>query len=353
MLNLPADSLTKEIRLTQDLMELATRYQIPFDLLSFSPDTILADGNVEDVVTAGARVQAVKDHVDSMFAIIKRSRQNALEEKKEEGLYERRGVDSIALEASAMPFARQIRGGGGLQMKKSKGLGSAKGMEQLVPCSSMAPMPPPPPSAGRSMVARSAEMDIDAEDEEEDSDDADELMSSPQPPVPKVESSEKQIGQDQEEGGKADRDAATSNPSPGENEDYTCIPAAIDAAFEALEGSEALQPTIIKAGEGWRKKKYPDLIGQPKHSTLNKDSLDEEKRAAFDLLDALTKAGALSLDFTALHILMAATHAFDHSLIDVVVQDNKNPIIMVENAEKAMAAIVHRCPHNPHLLTEK
>merc|ERR1712039_144456 len=38
VLNLPADSLTKEIKLTQDLMQLFIRYQIPSDLLSFDAE---------------------------------------------------------------------------------------------------------------------------------------------------------------------------------------------------------------------------------------------------------------------------------------------------------------------------
>lgn len=35
---LPADSLTKELELTQDLLKLFMKYQIPSDLLSYSPD---------------------------------------------------------------------------------------------------------------------------------------------------------------------------------------------------------------------------------------------------------------------------------------------------------------------------
>merc|ERR1712110_594441 len=35
VLNLPEDSLTKETKLTQDLMQLFIKYQIPSDLLSF------------------------------------------------------------------------------------------------------------------------------------------------------------------------------------------------------------------------------------------------------------------------------------------------------------------------------
>ena len=38
LLNLPDDSLTKEIKLTQDLMEMFITYQIPSDLLSYDGD---------------------------------------------------------------------------------------------------------------------------------------------------------------------------------------------------------------------------------------------------------------------------------------------------------------------------
>ena len=36
ILHLPADSLTKEVALTQDLMDLFIKYQIPADLLSYT-----------------------------------------------------------------------------------------------------------------------------------------------------------------------------------------------------------------------------------------------------------------------------------------------------------------------------
>merc|ERR1719189_129797 len=39
VLNLPEDSLTKEIKLTQDLMKLFVKYQIPADLLSYERRT--------------------------------------------------------------------------------------------------------------------------------------------------------------------------------------------------------------------------------------------------------------------------------------------------------------------------
>ena len=40
LLNLPPDSLAKEIRLTEDLLALFVTHQIPSDLLSFSGDLL-------------------------------------------------------------------------------------------------------------------------------------------------------------------------------------------------------------------------------------------------------------------------------------------------------------------------
>ncbi|CAE7292036.1 unnamed protein product, partial [Symbiodinium necroappetens] len=55
LLNLADDSLTKEIKLTQDLMQLFIKYQIPSDLLSFTSD-LLPNGHG----SAGERLQVVK-----------------------------------------------------------------------------------------------------------------------------------------------------------------------------------------------------------------------------------------------------------------------------------------------------
>ena len=58
VLNLPPDSLIKEIKLTQDLMELFIDYQIPTDLLAFSGD--------DSSIGVSGRLNAVKDAVSSM-----------------------------------------------------------------------------------------------------------------------------------------------------------------------------------------------------------------------------------------------------------------------------------------------
>ena len=60
VLKLPSDILTKEIRLTQDLLELFIKYQIPSDLLSF--DEKLCNGQ-----SPTARLAVVKEQVKNML----------------------------------------------------------------------------------------------------------------------------------------------------------------------------------------------------------------------------------------------------------------------------------------------
>ena len=60
VLRLVPDSLTKEIKLTQDLMELFIESQIPSDLLSYR-------GLVDvDSASRDVRLRAVKGHVEAM-----------------------------------------------------------------------------------------------------------------------------------------------------------------------------------------------------------------------------------------------------------------------------------------------
>eukprot|EP01038_Epipyxis_sp_PR26KG_P009339 gene9339-12583_t len=102
-LNLPLDSLTKEIRLTQDLTELFIKYQIPTDLLSYpkygndennnnsthnnnntilhSQDETAANNNtIISVSNASVALAAVKNHVKSIQSIIQDSKLNEIEE---------------------------------------------------------------------------------------------------------------------------------------------------------------------------------------------------------------------------------------------------------------------------------
>ena len=80
VLKLSLDSLTKEIRLTQQLMELFIKYQIPSDLLAF--DEKMSSGN-----TPTARLDIVKEHVKNMLSVISEAKVEQILGKSQETAY--------------------------------------------------------------------------------------------------------------------------------------------------------------------------------------------------------------------------------------------------------------------------
>jgi len=138
------------------------------------------------------------------------------------------------------------------------------------------------------------------------------------------------------QGAAASNDAATR--------DFTQVPQELDERFEKLDPDSALRPTIITPGSLWSKRAQKSLLSPPSTSSLSSDDQKREKDAAFDLLDAITKSGALELSDATLHIVIAATHCFTKTVTDCAVQDNVNPIERVERSALIMASTIHQQP---------
>jgi hypothetical protein len=126
--------------------------------------------------------------------------------------------------------------------------------------------------------------------------------------------------------------------------DYTRIPGELDKKFEQLDGDAALRPTIIHPGEVWSRTSQKGLLDAPSSVDLVAEEQSEEKNKAFDLLDALSKSGALPIAHASLHVVIAATHAFDETLLDTVIQGNVNPIEKVERSLMIVATTIHGRP---------
>jgi hypothetical protein len=128
--------------------------------------------------------------------------------------------------------------------------------------------------------------------------------------------------------------------STGVGHDITLVPAEMDARFEELD--PVMRPTTISVGEYWSKSSWESLLATAStKSILFKSDQRSEKQRAMDLLDALTRSGALPLEHTVLHVVICATHAFDKTLVDTVIQSNQNPIEAAERSALIMATTVH------------
>lgn len=281
LLRLPADSLTKEIRLTQDLMELFTKYQIPSDLLSY-------DGPVG--ASTPDKVAEVKKNVKAMQDMIEETRQKELEEQKQSNVFAfgkalHNTVTTVTSYTTAASYSTEDK-------KKSRKKCKSSAIDSK-PKTSSQPASTEAPS--KDVASKKREGDFDEESEEE-------------------------------------------------GEDYTKIPEILDAKFEKLDEDGALCPTIISPGNVWTKEYLPSLLASPITKHLNHISLETEKNKAFDLIDALSRSGALPFEHASLHVVMGATHCFDKSLTNTVIQDNVNPIEKLERSLLIIATTLHNQP---------
>ena len=118
----------------------------------------------------------------------------------------------------------------------------------------------------------------------------------------------------------------------------------IESQFEQFDKHGAVRPTLLVAKGPWLKKHYQGLLSDQEEKTLYDSDIEASKNKAFDLLDALSKSGATIIEDTALHVIIASSHNFEKTIMDVLVQDNVNPIEKLEHSSIIMTAALHGVP---------
>jgi len=109
-----------------------------------------------------------------------------------------------------------------------------------------------------------------------------------------------------------------------------------------MDEDNALHSTIIKPSSVWNKKYLKALLAKPSETTLGIEELRKEKNKTFDLLDALTRSGALPIDDASLHVVLASTHCFDETLVNTIIQKNMNPIEKIERSTLIIASTIQQ-----------
>ncbi len=315
LLKLPPDSLTKEIKLTQDLLGLFMEHQIPSDLLSY-------DGPAE--AEAAYKLARVTEYVGRMHNVINAAKQRELDEAREREAYRLAELNRTPVVQAAPMFAPPGYGGpppsfGG--PPSSAPYPSAPMMMVGGPPPAPAPMPVPMPMM---------EMEFERS-----------TMAAPSqatgaavlPPRPEAAAPPAQSATSSER---------SDAPSVDDDQpDYTRIPAALDRKFDELDEDGALRPTIVGVDDVWTRRSQKSLLAEPAEEVLGPDEQKTERSRAFDLLDALTKSGAIPLEHASLHVVIAATHCFDDTLLDTVIRRNVNPVERVERSSVIVATTIH------------
>jgi len=399
LLRLEPDSLTKEIQLTQRLLELFIQYQIPADLLSYAGDTKDA---------SATKIEAVKGYVKGMYEMVEQAKKEAVEEAKqkaaaatatlvalraaEEQIMHRnisrtldRGeslesmVDkSEVLELQSCTFYRQSAPvkksaiGGFLQSLLSSNSSNSSNSKRSTSNSAAAAKSLSSSSSSSSSTARetapvhrivnqsaileriqappSSSNRTESADWMHDANEMyDDLGASSIPPTNAKEGRTQQAQQtvsplasrpttDATNGGTI---AVTQGPR-----DWTQLPVTMDKVFlqHAANGGAALQPIIIKLGPTWTRRRQATLLAPCITSQMNQQDQIGTRNEAYDLLDALSRSGALCLDAATLHIVVAVTHNFEATLIDTIIQDNVNPIEQLERSALLVASTLFDTP---------
>mmetsp|Transcript_8391 Transcript_8391/g.8561 ORF Transcript_8391/g.8561 Transcript_8391/m.8561 type:complete len:961 (+) Transcript_8391:116-2998(+) len=339
VLNLPEDSLTKEIRLTQDLMSLFIEYQIPSDLLSYN-------GREELEMKTEERVNQVKRHVQAMLDLIEEAKKKEIKEKKQQAQYQDPFADGeppprmLATQVQAFSAAPKMRGGGrefGAVLTGFGGFGGAA--EPVARCaprmraaSPVRAVPPPPPPDPCLLTPSQ--------------DTLSDLQSAVPPPASPGDTSTRDMSL---------QEANTANTLTSLEDSvvaskrkitvsYSKIPGELDTCFSTLDPTAAVRPCIFSPSAMWTKRARTALLSSPTTSSLYKDEQRREKEKAFDLIDALSRSGGLVLHHVTLHVLLGAGHSFEKSIIETVLQENINPIERVERSLLITSSVIHCKP---------
>jgi len=313
LLKLPPGSLTKEIKLTQDLAKLFIEFQVPSDLVTYD-----GPGSAPDV----EKVAAVQKHVSALLDMVKAEREEELELEKQ------RAIESGA--ASVKPFweagdSSHSKSVFGNSSHAKSGFGTSSISLETAQCrgggGGGSPGDHPNLTSPRAQFGSSASNQV-----QRDSNNTNALNSQASP-VKINEISFESRGQDESEIGRVSG--------------YTSVPKKLDAAFQAGPHAASCLLTKLSVEEAGELQRYKSLLAQkPKTSLLGATALKQSRSKAMDLLDALSRSGELALVQSQLHVFYATTLSFDQMVLDLLIQKNANPIkVMEDTARRILAAI--------------
>ena len=346
LLNLAANALTKEVELTQSLMELFIKYQIPADLLSAPREEDGSNGS------ASSRLAAVKAAVAAIYDMISKAENKELKHREMEELA------AAPLQPPERPQSKMMMNGGGARVRgpmmrsmAAMGANMVEGFSPMnapdIPQAYALSFDAVPQAAPAMLMSRASALPAPAAVSAGASEAAvykSAPASASSPPQPHQANVTVAAG-----GAGGAIDSSNSAVDGDAPRDLTQLPSQLDKQYDACSDGDALsavRATRLTPDGPWVKRAQEGLLAkQLTTSVLDGDAQGSARSAAFDLIDAISRSGALPLEHAALHVVVGATLCFDESIIDCVVSANMNPIERSERAMLAMATTLHSDAH--------
>jgi len=316
--------------------KLFVEYQIPSDLLSY--DGIVDASPVE-------KVAKVKEHVNHIKKMIEKAKESELENAKQEaqmGLYAGGAIDDVEEEECGALFGQATFG---------------CAIDYAVPPPCPKPLAAATAAPGRRLMKKSKARCA-----------APKMMMKSQMVSDQVYGGERSEPTTEVEGSN-EAGKVNNRDSMNQNEgnvlldldsgisDFSAIPKALDSAFEKYTDQEkyggTLRNVTLKTSSTWTKKTKPNILRPVETLVIGSDLQKVERDRAYDLLDALSKSGALEIQTGELHMVVASCHSFEKSLVNTIIQDNINPIEKIERSNLIAASIIHGAEDQTLLQNER
>jgi hypothetical protein len=277
LLRLAPQALTKEIKLTQTLLDLFISYQIPSDLLSYDGD---------EAVSAQQKLESVKAHVKAITDMVEAAKAAEVAAERQRADFAHPHVHSAAasgagasaprveaveeeLDGAAPPVRKMMRRSRSvarhaepvsLRMAAAAPVAMAEEMTVELAAAPMDDaMPAAVAYAGTATIAR----------------DEPNARSSP------VEAATSPTAASAANGAAAANSpaaaaaasaASTAAGAPSASAiDFTALPHELNAAYERLDSDAAIRPTTIRVSDTWHKRAQRALLSPPADSTISTD----------------------------------------------------------------------------------
>jgi len=337
LLGLPQNALDKEMKLTQELMELFTEYQVPSDLLSYSgrSEGVALEDKLDNVRT---NVRAVTDVIEGekkkQMEMAKAKTDMAIEHKLQNNFAEYSyEPQSMMMSCKEACYDDSSDYGGSSLASFSRSRAAPRMMARTAMAMSAAPPPMSPAAVGSSNMIGHRSLAKTVPTVASYSAKVDDAPQQQQPTRTEIVTDFK---------GRTDlsSDNGTSV-AKSDGVDFTLLPQLLDVAVEKSDEASALRSTIIKTGQSWLRNRQENLLSGLKLKRLLADELKLEQNKAFDLLDALSRSGSLAIESSELHVIVAVTHCFEKDIIGTIIQDNINPIQKLESSTLLFASAIH------------
>jgi len=352
LLGLAEDSLAKEIKLTEDLMELFVTHQIPSDLLSF-------DGNGDGMtLSSNQKVDAVRRNVKAVMDVIEGEKEKQLEKALMEEETRKAAANARAAEEARRALATEelcrqspvydsversssFRAAVFKQKRLSYSFGS-RGMAlpsfgatmAMAAPEGMTMAAPPPPADARPPAPLSAVPAPKSAAANHN------IVISKSLPVPTPQAARPKDVDATVQSPTFDS-SETEAPSSHQSVDFTNIPKTLDATIEKYDKDGNLRSTKLKSKDTWSRKRQPDLLTKPLTKTLSSSEVKSESNKAYDLLDAISRSGSLPIAYSDVHVVVCVTHCFEKDIMATLVEDNVNPIEKLEMSTLLLGSAIH------------